>query len=198
MKRLFLSSIHDWSVVPVMALGLMIAASVACMGIGDKTPAAPAATPAATSTTAATSAAAPTTAGVVKVTLTWDKPVDMDMEIWDGEGRNYLFDGSKYCGEDVKTGGGAGEFFEFKQYGTENFAAGKYVVSIFFAARGSESHDRSTAVVTLTKPDGSSVTRQRIVDYTPGQDQWHVFQVDAATGAMTDIDKMITTQPRNN
>lgn len=129
--------------------------------------------------------------GVAKVTLSWDEPVDMDLEIWDNAGENAMFAASSYGGEDVQDGS-ADEFFEFKQYGEEDFSAGKYVVSVFYAGRPDDSNVDSVGVtLTVEMPDGSTDVRSGTVFWETGQDQWHAFRIDAATGAIEDIDQLV-------
>lgn len=166
---------------------------------GKPAPAAPAAAP----TTPAAPATAP--AAPVKVSLTWDKPVDMDLEIWKADGSQLIhraFAGENWsatnCGADVSTGGEA-EFFNFVKVGEEDFSKGEYVVSIFFAGRTDPSINEALATVTVTKADGTSEVRTRKVQWQEGQDQWHGFRIDAATGRIVeDLDKFVAiTQTPN-
>jgi hypothetical protein len=129
--------------------------------------------------------------GDVRVELAWDDEVDMDLEIWDNQGENALFAASSYAGTDVTDGSGT-EFFEFKQYGDEDFGSGKYVVSVFYAGQPEDGDIPSVPVtLTITKPDGSTETRSGTVFWEAGQDQWHAFRIDAATGAVEDIDELV-------
>ncbi len=175
----------------VAALAILAVAALAC-GLGKNEPAS---TPAAGN---APAASAPAAAAPVKVTLTWDKPVDMDLEIWDAKGENLVARSFVHCGTDVTDGTAGNEFFEFRQFGADNFSSGKFVVSVYFAARQDESIDRARATLTIKKADGSTETRERTVDYETGKDQWHAFAIDAANGGITDIDQFIQIQTSEN
>jgi hypothetical protein len=150
---------------------------------------------------AAPSAPAAAPANPVKVSLSWDKPVDMDLEIWTADGTrliNRAFPGENWpatnCGQDVKTGG-TPEYFTFVKVGETDFSKGEYVVSIYFAGRDDASISEALATVTVTKADGSTEVRTRKIQWEQGQDQWHGFKIDAATGRIIeDLDKFITIQ----
>jgi uncharacterized protein YceK len=127
---------------------------------------------------------------IVKVTLSWDGPSDMDLEIWDNPGDDLLFRASEYIGTDIIAGDDGDEFFEFRQYGSDDYSAGSYVVSVYFANE-EEVADSATVTLTVMKADGSEVTRTGTVYWEPGRDQWHAFRIDAATGDFEDIDEYI-------
>ncbi len=146
------------------------------------------------------SASTPATAGTVRVELSWNKPVDMDLEIWDAAGENLKKRSFNLCGEDVTDGTtGNTEFFDFKSFDSgDDFSSGRYVVSIYFAARSDDSIEAAEATVTITKADGSTVVRKKVVNYEPGKDQWHAFKINAATGEIEDIDRFIRVTTNNN
>lgn len=135
----------------------------------------------------------------VRVELTWNEEVDMDLEIWDESGENLLDRSFNLCGEDIKVGSGGREWFEFKKFSDEDdYASGTYIVSLYFANRPEGSTvDRASATLTVTKPDGTTVTRTKIIDWEPGRDQWHAFSLNARTGAIVDKDRFIRVQQNN-
>ncbi len=171
-----------------------LAMAIAACGGG-----APAPAPAAT----AAPAAAPASS-IVSVEMTWDGPKDMDLEIWDSSGKHFLARSFNLCGED-RTSGGAPETFEFKKYDTGHFpeewdgsreldySHGTYVVSAYFHGN-SVSHDATIVVLKVKKADGTVDERRRKIEYDPGKDQWHAFTIDAATGAIADIDEFFKPQ----
>lgn len=162
----------------------------------SSTPASPDASSTAASTTDASST--PATAGVVKIVLSWDQAVDMDLEIWNASGENLLKRAFNLCGEDVKDGNGT-EWFEFKDYGNDHFSTGRYIVSLYFANRPEGSTvSQATATLTITKADGTTETRQKTISWEPGRDQWHAFSIDAATGNIRNKDQFIRVQQQNN
>lgn len=130
----------------------------------------------------------------VKVTLSWEDPVDMDLEIWNSSGEEALFAASSFGGRDVEDGEEGDEFFEFKKYGDEDYTAGKYVISVFFAGSGDESITQADVKITIRMPDGSEETRNGTVYWEEGRDQWHGFRVDAATGDIEDIDEIVEVE----
>ncbi len=146
------------------------------------------------------SATTPSTAGVTRLDLTWNEKVDMDLEIWNAAGENLLDRAFNLCGEDVKDGTMGREWFEFKRYSDEDdYSSGTYMVSLYFAARPEGSTvEQASATITVTKPDGSTVTRQKTINWEPGRDQWHAFTINAATGAITVKDQFIRVQQENN
>lgn len=128
--------------------------------------------------------------GVVKVTLSWGGPADMDLEIWDNPGDELLFRASEYIGTDILKGDDGDEFFEFRQYGGDDYSAGSYVVSVYFANE-EEVAESASVTLTVVRANGSEVTRTGTVYWEPGRDQWHAFRIDAATGDIEDIDQYI-------
>ncbi len=186
--------------LPVLALAILALASVNCIG-GKDNAAAPSAAP---SAAPAAAPATPAVAQPVKVSLRWDKPVDMDLEIWNAAGQNLIhraFPGeegwkAENCGADVKDGTQGEEFFLFKKTQNEDFSSGEFVVSVYFAAREENSTiDAANATVTITKADGTTESISRMVRWTPGEDQWHAVKINATTGAIVErIDRMIKLQ----
>lgn len=168
----------------------------------NNTPA-PATTPATGTPSAGTPATtAPAATSPVKVTLSWDQPVDMDLEIWNSAATNLIHRAfpeqrnnwlAPNCGQDVTNGQQGKEFFIFKNCGTEDFSNGQYVISVYFAKRpDGSSIDGVFATVTIEAPGKPPVERRRKVMYAEGSDQWHVCRIDAATGAiLEDIDQFI-------
>lgn len=182
----------------LLALTILAFATINCIPKGDQP---------AGSAPAAPAASAPAAASPTKVTLRWDQPVDMDLEIWNASGQNLIhraFAGENWtapnCGTDVTDGTKGEEFFIFKSAGSEDFATGEYVVSIYFAQRPEGSNVTSArATVVVTKADGSTVERSRNVQWEEGQDQWHAFRIDAKTGnILEDIDKFIKIETTQN
>lgn len=135
----------------------------------------------------------------VLVELTWDQEIDMDLEIWDAAGENLLKRSFNLCGEDITVGSGGREWFEFKRYSDEDdYASGNYIVSLYFAGRPEGSTvDRARATLTVTKSDGTTVTRTKVIDWEPGRDQWHAFSINARTGALVDEDRFIRVRSNN-
>lgn len=133
----------------------------------------------------------PAGTGKVRVELTWSEPIDLDLEIWDAAGQNMVLRSFNKCGSDQATGG-TPEYFVFDRYGSDNYTRGKYVVSVYFANRERPPTASVTAHLKITLPDGRTVRRSGIVHWERGQDQWHAFSIDAATGAITDLNRYIT------
>lgn len=142
----------------------------------------------------------PARSGVTRVELSWSERVDMDLEIWNASGQNLLERSFNLCGEDVKDGTAGREWFEFRRFdASDDYSSGVYVVSLYFAARPDNSSvDQARATITVTKPDGTTLTRQKTINWDPGRDQWHAFSIDAATGAVTDKDEFVRIQQNNN
>lgn len=140
-----------------------------------------------------------TAAQPLRIELTWDEEVDMDLEIWDAAGENLLERSFNLCGEDVKVGSDGREWFEFKKYSDEDdYASGNYIVSLYFADRPEGSTvEQARATLTVTKTDGTTVTRTKVIDWEPGRDQWHAFSINARTGAIVDKDRFIRVQSNN-
>lgn len=160
---------------------------------GRSTPAAPAAG-------GADAPAAPTPAErrPTRVSLRWDKPVDVDLELWNAAGEAALFRASQKqpgC-EDVTNGSGE-EFFEFRRFGDDDYSTGSYVVSVYFAARQDESITDANVTLTVRRPDGGVETRRKTVYWERGTDQWHAFKIDAATGRIESIDRFINIRTTN-
>lgn len=130
---------------------------------------------------------APDADGSVKVTLTWDDPVDLDLEIWDEDGRTFMASAGWY-GTDVTEGPGQ-EVFEFEQQDEHDFSRGVYTVSVFYA-----DDDEAVDVpveLTVEDPDGDKVTREGTAFSDVEQAQWHAFTVNAATGDIEVVDEHI-------
>lgn len=123
--------------------------------------------------------------GVVRVVLGWDEPIDMDLEIWDSLGETAIT-AAGLEGVDVVSGDDGREFFDF----TEDFASGRYVVSIYFAEE-ENIVDAATATLTVLKADGSTEIRSRSIAWEEGSDQWHAFEIDGATGDIVDVNRVI-------
>lgn len=172
--------------------------------LGSSTPSSQTSTSAPTGAPTAPTAAPTSPAGAqpVKVELSWDKPVDMDLEIWNAGGTSLVhrafgqqtdsihFKGEN-CGQDITSGLAGQEYWYFKKTSDEDFTVGEYVISIFFAGMENSGVSEATAHVTVTKPNGQTITRQRLIQWEKGKDQWHAFRINAATGDMVDIDKII-------
>ncbi len=133
----------------------------------------------------------PAGTGKVRVELTWSEPIDLDLEIWDAAGQNMVLRSFNKCGSDQSTGG-TPEYFVFDRYGSDNYTRGTYVVSVYFANRERPPTASVTAGLKITLPDGRTVRRSGVVHWERGQDQWHAFSIDAATGAITDLNRYIT------
>ena len=129
-------------------------------------------------------------AGDVAVWLSWDEPVDMDLELWGASGEEFLGSAYLYAGDDITVGGAGDEYFEFRAYDVEDFSTGRYVVSVYFAGLD-PSGTRDSAYVTLTVQDrdGRVQTFKKTVLWEPGYDQWHAVEIDAVTGAVTPLDE---------
>ena len=127
--------------------------------------------------------------GVVRVSLEWDDPVDLDLEMWDADGESALFMAGTYSGEDVMEGPGE-EYFDFKAYGDEDFSTGDYVISVYFANEENV-QDAADATLSVTDADGDTRTFDITVYWEPGRDQYHAFRIDAASGAVDMIEEYI-------
>lgn len=152
------------------------------------------ATTEASSSSSSSDAPAAAEAGPVKVTLSCDQPVDMDLEIWDEPGKKMIARSFAYCGKDVVDMTQDQEYFVFDRYDTRDFSTGEYVVSIFFNARKDTSIKEAKVRIEVKRSDGGVVTRERTILWEKGHDQWHAFRIDAATGRIEDIDDFISTK----
>jgi len=185
---------RDWKVV-IVGLAALVVLFGCNFGSGDSSSSSSNTAGTASSSSAGTASSSSTpvqASGTVKVTLSWDKPIDMDLEIWDSPGQNLKLRSFNQCGSDIQDGTQGSEYFEFKQYGSDNYANGKYVVSVYFAGMGDASIEECFADLEIIKADGSRDTRRRKIFWEAGQDQWHAFRIDAATGNIEDIDEFIT------
>lgn len=126
--------------------------------------------------------------GSVAVWLSWDTPVDMDLEIWDAAGENMIAAASEYAGQDITSGADGDEYFEFTTYRDRDFSTGEYVVSIYYWGSDDGSNPDTEVTVTAQDADGRVQTFTKTVKWDPGYDQWHAFRIDAATGAITPMD----------
>lgn len=126
----------------------------------------------------------------VRVTLRWDKPVDLDLEIWDHTGRRFIERAFKLGGRDISDGSQP-EYFEFRDYGALRFASGEFVVSVCFANEREPRDNQAELTLTVTLPDGRTVERTGTVYWQRGRDQWHAFRIDAVTGEITDIRRYV-------
>lgn len=125
--------------------------------------------------------------GVVRVTLGWDEPIDMDLEIWDAAGEN-AETAAGLENEDIMDGTEGREYFDF----TGAYSDGEYVVSVYFAEEMNVV-ESANATLEVIKADGSTETRSSEIMWEEGSDQWHAFSIDAATGDIADIDEFIET-----
>jgi hypothetical protein len=124
-------------------------------------------------------------AGTPAVWLSWDGGADMDLELWDSSGEQFLATAHSIEGDDATTGG-QDEYFEFKDYGSDgDYGSGSYVVSAYFFG-GDESDTEVT--ITVQAADGSVETYTQTLQYLPPYDQWHAFRIDAATGETQVVD----------
>jgi hypothetical protein len=128
-------------------------------------------------------------AGTVAVWLSWNEPVDMDLEIWDASGEEFLTSAYAYSGNDLTTGGQGEEYFEFTSYAGQDFSSGEYVVSAYYV--GSDSGNNPDAMVTMTVQDvnGNVQSFTKTIKWDPGYDQWHAGRIDAGTGTFTQLDE---------
>ena len=73
--------------------------------------------------------------GVVRVTLGWAEPVDMDLEVWDADGQTALTSAGNE-NEDVLDGTKGREYVDF----TGDYGEGEYVISVYFAEETHAAH----------------------------------------------------------
>lgn len=126
--------------------------------------------------------------GVVRVTLGWDEPIDLDLEIWDENGENAITSAGMES-EDVMNGEEGREYFDF----AGDYVSGTYVVSVYFAEEQNVV-DSAKATVTVFGPDGTTESVVTTMQWEEGKDQWHAFSIDAATGQTTTIDQVVTIE----
>ncbi len=127
--------------------------------------------------------------GAVRVTLGWDEPIDMDLELWDSLGENALTSAGLENGGDVTDGDTGREYLDL----TGDYATGTYVVSVYFAEEENVV-DSATATLTVYKADGSTEVRSRSIAWEKGSDQWHAFEIDAATGDIVDVNEIVEVE----
>jgi hypothetical protein len=82
------------------------------------------------------------------------------------------------------------EYFDFNNFGADgDYSTGKFVVSIYYADYTDD--DTAVAHVEVTKADGTtSEVAEAPMDFLD-DDQWHAFEIDAATGNITMIDEFV-------
>jgi len=124
--------------------------------------------------------------GVVTARLEWDVNADLDLEIWDASGENQLNNASSLIGEDVSSGLDGYEYFEFKDYGSEDYSTGEYMLSVYFW--DSEVVDSAEARLTIQDKSGDTAIYTKTIMWEPGFDQWHAVRVNATTGDITVVD----------
>jgi hypothetical protein len=128
-------------------------------------------------------------AGTVAVWLSWDAPVDMDLEIWDAAGESMIAAAYQYSGDDIQTGGVGDEYFEFSNYSDYDFSTGEYVVSAYYVGSDDGSDPDATVTLTTQDIDGRVQTFTKTVRWDPGYDQWHAVRIQASTGQVTTVDE---------
>jgi hypothetical protein len=133
----------------------------------------------------------PTDSDAVAVSLSWGEDVDLDLEIWDEDGEEYLASAWWYDSDDV-TDGSDNETFDFTDQEGRDFGESTYTVSVLYADRDS-GVDIPEVPVTLTVEDASG--EREIVSGTVYWDadrvQWHAFRIGAQTGEIVDVDEHV-------
>lgn len=129
--------------------------------------------------------------GTVQVALSWDEPVDVDLEVWDAEGQEAVTSAGIVT-EDVTNGESGDEYVDFVKYDSQDLSSGEYVISVYFAEE-TNTVDSTTVTLFVTSADGDVETRTHELMWEEGKDQWHAFSVDAETGEITDIDELVET-----
>jgi len=165
----------------VLSLSALLIASTTLVGGCTDDPTSDS-SPISDSTTAADSPC-----GVTQVVLAWDEAIDLDLEIWSGDGEGALTSAGLE-NEDVIDGTQGTEWIDF----TGELADGEYVVSVYFAEE-TDIVPSAIAHLTVTKTDGSTLVRTKEIMWEEGWDQWHGFRIDAETGDIEDIDEFIVT-----
>ena len=127
--------------------------------------------------------------GNVSVWLSWEEPVDMDLEIWDASGDEFLLSSFSVFGEDVLNGALGDEYFEFRATDYDDFSSGSFVVSAYFADMEATQGDEAWTTLSVQDVDGRVTTYSKWILWEPGYDQWHAIRIDAATGDTTPIDE---------
>jgi hypothetical protein len=118
--------------------------------------------------------------GVAVVTLDWEAPVDMDLEIWDVEGTQQL-SAAWQQGEDVTTGGEGTETFEFVDFEEGDFSTGEYTVFVYMADDMGHTEEAEFEV-NVTDADGDVTTYTEMLSAEVPNNLWRGFKIDAATG----------------
>ncbi len=136
-------------------------------------------------------AGVPTTTadGTVRVELQWNKPVDLDLEIWTGDG-NEAITSAGMENFDSFDGTDSGEYIDFKQLSDVNLSTGTYVVSVYFADSDGSIPECEVRLI-VTASDGTVTERTGTVYWEVGNDQWHAFSINAETGNIVDINEYI-------
>ncbi len=122
--------------------------------------------------------------GVAVVTLDWESPVDLDLEIWDVEGTQQM--GAAWQqGDDITTGGEGTETFEFISFEEGDFSGdystGEYTVFVYVAdAMGYT--EEAEFEVNVTDAGGAVTTFTETVSADVPNNLWRGFKIDAATG----------------
>ncbi len=134
--------------------------------------------------------------GELAVTLSWDGPYDLDLEIW-SEDFEFLGTASE-LGEspDIIHGDQGQEWFVFRQYPEtdfsreydlhRDFSTGDFVVSPYFF--GPQTAETVLATLTVILPDGREHRVQQNLQYMPPYDQWFAAVVDVDSGSMQVLD----------
>ncbi len=121
----------------------------------------------------------------VSVTVSWEQPVDVDLFVKDVNGSSY----SNLKDRDATGGpGDQSETIVFENHGSQDLSHGRYRISAYYASRSGTSWDQVYVTVAMTLPTGAVVERERWVSFDSSADEWHVFEVDAATGEYTVLD----------
>lgn len=129
--------------------------------------------------------------GTVQVALSWDEPVDVDLEVWDEDGQEAVTSAGLVT-DDVKDGEDGDEYVDFVEYDEQDLSAGDYVISVYFAEDEGEIESTNVKLI-VTKADGTTDVRTRKLLWEKGKDQWHAFSIDARTGDIEDIDQLVET-----
>jgi hypothetical protein len=137
--------------------------------------------------------------GVAVVELTWESPMDLDVEIWDSEGTQQLT-AAWAQGHDVTSGGEGTEYFEFIEFeGTDegtggDFTTGEYTVFVYVADDAGET-EAADFELTVTDAEGGVTTYSEAVTAEAPNNLWRGFRIDAATGEIVEeLDEFVGDQ----
>jgi hypothetical protein len=122
--------------------------------------------------------------GVAVVTLDWESPLDLDLEIWDAAGTQQM-SAAWQQGDDITSGGEGTETFEFIDFEEGDYSTGEYTVFVYIADDMGFTEEAEFEV-NATDADGNVTTYTEAVSSEVPNNLWRGFKIDAATGEIVE------------